>query len=269
MKNPSLFIFALLCSSAASPAASVFWSFQNSPNANSSNPNYNGPATGSLSGGTATSVSGFLGSPDLTAIPGTAPLSVGNFAGGANYTDPATGILWEGNGSGAATPVGQNLQWGSGNTISTNAGAGFILSLNTVGLTDLSMRFDVRSAVAGASAGAITGFSSVSYRLLPSDPWTVILATTPTWALSGNYTLDRAIDLSSFDVLEGKESLELQFVFNGGAKTVGGPVDAPTYPTHNMRIDNLLVTAIPEPGSVALAGLAAAGFLIRRRRAGA
>jgi hypothetical protein len=253
MSKPFLLTLACAAAFSSAEAASVFWSFQTTQSGNT----YNGPTSAVLGGGSFTSNTGFAGTPTFTAIRGTGSGTVGAAgAGGATATDPNTGLVWEGGGTAAP---GNSIQWGSAAETDL-AGAGFILGLNTTGLTDLVIGFDVRSNHSGGATGAPTGFSTVDYRI-NSGEWISIPTTgMPTWQLQSTWQNDvPSIDLSGIDAIENQSNLELRFVFNGGPKN-------PTTAIHNMRIDNLLVTAVPEASSMALAAAGALGLAVRRRR---
>lgn len=251
----------------ASHAASAFWSFQSVAGGGT----YNGPGNNAPSGGyTTTSSSGFLTTPTFTAVAGTGGGVVSGTGGGLSYVDLSTNTNWLGNGT--DTPAqGWNVQWGS-NATQNLTGAGFILGLNTTGLSDLKVRFDLRSASSQngtieGQTGAVTSFSAINYRI-NGGAWASVGATSSTWNLSGGWQAGAGtVDLSAFDFLENVENLELEFVFNGGAKipmTTGGSIGA--NPVHNIRIDNLLVSAVPEPAS-AVMFLGGGLFALRRRRA--
>jgi len=255
MKFAMLSLAMALGAYSSAGAASVFWSFQTDPAGGS----YNGPVTNTPSGGTTTSVSGFQGNPDLSAYVGSGGGAVGGILGGLDYMDPATGTTWQSSGTSGAGSVGYGLQWGSNETQNLT-GAGFTVSLNTTGLTDLMFRFDVRSAQSGSATGAPTSFSAINYRLNGTGNWTSVGATDlPTWLVQSAWQSEKVVDLKAFDFLEGQSNLEIQFIFNGGAKDQLGQA-------HNLRIDNLLLTAVPEPASVALLGMSVAFMGMRRRR---
>lgn len=256
MKFSSYILAAVLIGSVGSAcAASTFWSFQTDPAGGS----YNGPTTGAPSGGTATSASGFQGTPDLSAFVGSGGGAVNGILGGLNYTDPATGTTWESSGTSGAGSVGYGLQWGSNETQNLT-GAGFTIALNTTGLTGLVLRFDVRSAQSGSALGAPTGFSAINYRLNGTGGWLSVGATgLPTWAVQSAWQTEKVVDLSAYGFLEGKENIELQFIFNGG------PKDPDLAGAHNLRIDNLLLTAVPESSSMGFVALSAVSLLRRRR----
>lgn len=255
MLKPILLTFCFSAAFHSADAASVFWSFQTSAAGGS----YSGPTTANPGAGSYTSNSGFLGTPSLQAIAGNSTVVVSGFAGGVDFADPNTGTTWVGGGTSAP---GYTLNWGAGSTTSTSlAGAGMILGLNTTGLSGLSVSFDVRSATSGSggSQGAPTGFSSISYRT-DGGAWIPLATSGPTWSLSTSWQSRKELDLSSFEQLSNQANLELMLIFNAGAKS------AETGITHNMRIDNLLVTAVPEASSMALAAAGALGLAIRRRR---
>jgi hypothetical protein len=253
-----LSVIFFVTAGSVSQGASVFWSFQTTATGST----YSGPTTALPSGGTFTSNLGFGGTPVLTAIAGTGSTGFGSAvvgtggAGGTTFTDPATGTVWEGGGTAAP---GNALQWGSDSTRDLT-GSGFSLSLNTSGLTDLRLDFDVRSAQSGGPTGAPTGFSAINYRTDGGAWLSVGVVSSPTWLVQTGWQENiSTLDLSSFDFLENQSTLELQLIFNGGTKSNSSSI-------HNMRIDNLLVTAVPEPSSFALLGLGVVALVAKRRR---
>lgn len=263
MKIQLFSIFASLAAGSSSVhAASAFWSFQSVAAGTS----------GGYTGGV-TSNSAFATAPSFSGFGGTGGATFGSVGGGVTATDQNTGTQWVGNGT-TSPSVGYSTQWNSSSTANLT-GAGFTLGLNTTNVVDLRVQFDLRSAssqntTTAGQAGGITSFSAINYRTSPTGTWdSVGLTSYPTWSLSTNWQSGvGVIDLSSFNFLEGVAGLELQFIFNGGEKQLITPSGGgePVFPVQNIRIDNLLVTAVPEPSSLALLGLGMLGLASRRRR---
>ncbi len=266
LKTP-LFLAAVIISASQAHAAAVFWSFQN-----------NAAGTGGTGGGPNvgfTSNAGFAGTPSVIQFAPGSPGAVASFGGGGAGSNggvltgasatPYTygGTTWEGSGTGATG--GYSMVWGtsqgSATGLSALANIGFIVTLNTVGLTDLTMRFDVRSAT-GSSTLAVppNSFAAIEYNI--GGGWVGTgLESGLSWpATSGTFFSARSIDFSAINGIENQTSVQLRFTFANGSTPTGDV-------TQNIRIDNLLINAVPEPASVSLAGLATIGFLIRRRRA--
>ena len=70
---------------------------------------------------------------------------------------------------------------------------------------------------------------------------------------------EETINLSSVTAINNQSNVKIRFVFQDGS--------VPTSDiTQNIRIDNLLFTAIPEPSAAALALAGVLGTGLRRRR---
>lgn len=234
----SLSLLALLCSTGLSHAATAYWSFQNG-----AGNNYNSGVTYH---------SGFASAPSFVGFAGTGGASLSQHGEGRAYTEPTTSTGYVG---------GYATYWDSGSSMTSNlTGAGFTVTLDMSGLSNLSMRFDIRSAAGNATNkdGLPTSFSAINYRLGAGDSWTNSGITAPNWTISPNGYYEFSTSLAGLDAIEGQGYVELQFIFNGGAKTVEQ--------AQNVRLDNLQFTAVPEPSTLALlAPLAGAVFLRRRK----
>jgi hypothetical protein len=184
--------------------------------------------------------------------------SVGS-GGALSYTYPGNGVTYQGSGNGNAP--GHSLLWGTSNNSNYFDGAGFTLSLNTVGLTDLGLRFDVRAATGSTTNGRPPdSFSAIDYSLDGGTSWFSTGLSSPTWA-NGNSTPFSAqtLNLSGVDAIEGQSNVRLRFTLETSAVPSAAV-------TQNVRIDNLVISAVPEPTSAALLCLGTAGLLAWRRR---
>jgi len=242
---------AAFCSHSAVSAASVYWSFQNTTDALA--------GSGSKSGFTAND--GFLGTPTVTQFkPATGPAASFGTGGASSYT--YGGTEYRGSGSGAAP--GFSMLWGTSEGSTGTfalAGIGFTVTLNTTGLSDLAMRFDVRSATGDPGKGVPPSrFSLIEYSY-DGVAWfdTGLAAGTGWQAKAGALFEEETVNFSSISQINNQANVQLRFTFQDGS-TPSADV------TQNIRIDNLLFTAVPEPTSVALLGLGALALGARRRR---
>ncbi|QNN23239.1 hypothetical protein HED60_13475 [Planctomycetales bacterium ZRK34] len=169
--------------------------------------------------------------------------STGN-AGGTTFTD-YQGTTWTGSGS-SATP-GHSLTWNPGST-----GNSLSLTFSTLNLTDLSLRFDVRSGQA-AGGSSPTGFNTFTYDIGGGEVAVGTLG--PAFTPVGSYHA-WSVDLSALDAIENQSSVTLKWTFD----------DLASSPGESMRIDNIQAAAtIPTPAALP-AGLAMLGLLVMRRK---
>jgi hypothetical protein len=131
-----------------------------------------------------------------------------------------------------------------GGTDSGNNGAYFQFAFSMAGLTDLGVSY--------ATRGTSTGFN------------------TQTWSYSTNGT-----DFTDFETVTGTTSTTFSLkefsapaaLDNVATAFLRVTFDGATASNGNNRLDNITLTAVPEPSTVALAamGLGLAGFAARRR----
>jgi PEP-CTERM putative exosortase interaction domain len=233
---------------ASSEAVSVFWAFQTdaSTTTNQTAPNFNDMASTPV-------ITMFAGSDGAsTQYPGT---------GGASSFS-YNGVTY--GGSGGSGTDGRSLQWSvAANSNNSLIGSGFTVSnINLTNLQDLTMRFDIRSASGLTSPAAPTTFTSIEYSLNGGSSWVDITGSlaVPTWvgATSSPFSVED-VDFSSIAAIEGQSNVSLRFVFSNGG----------TDPTtnQNIRLDNLLFSAVPEPSTLALVGVLGIAGMVRRKRA--
>jgi MYXO-CTERM domain-containing protein len=129
-----------------------------------------------------------------------------------------------------------------GLTGSSHNGSFAEIGLSTAGYADLSLSFAARRSS--------TGFGNDRLEALIGEVWTLVASFNPSTVAWTTHTFD----LSELDVLENGFA-KLRFVFDGASSGSG-----------TVRFDNLTVSGstVPAPGALAL--LAAAGALGRRRR---
>ncbi len=223
---------SLLTAAGTSSAAGLFYSFDQ-------NKNGSGDETTGFTLVT-TAISGFASSSDVTYTGSS--LRTQADGGETSFVSFEGGTPWLGSG-GSSTP-GHSLAWNQGSTGNT-----FSFNLDTTGTTDLAIRLTVRSA---AGVSAITDFTSFTYNT-GSGPVAI------TSGIS-NFTADAGFsqwsaNLSGLTAVENQQSVAFQWTI-------------PSIPSgDSFRVDNIQLTAVPEPSTVVLLGLAlAAGVVVARRR---
>lgn len=242
-----------LAGTVSSDAAVAYWSFQTDE----------AGATGTLN---VTGYNGFATAPTIVTSAGTATgtSSMKTGTGGVQYNSPVNGSHYAGTDIGVNNVTsGNSMYWATSQTVGAAlTGASFTVTLATTGLTDLTMQFDIRSATAQAGTPAPGAFSAMEYSLNGTD-WISLGVTSPTWAHSTSTLWDRTpvLDFSGVDAIENQSSVQLRFTFEDSGVAAG---ESPA--NMNVRVDNLVITAVPEPGSVMLLGLAAVSAVVRRRR---
>lgn len=217
-------------------AATAFWAFQESI------------ASGSAYRATPNVFNGFLSTPTITKIDGVTTSSSG---GGQNS------FIYNGEdyrGSNDGTTGANSFGWNATGT-QNFTGAGFTLGLDLTGLSDLTIAFSMRSAGSGTTPPLT--FKSIEYIVSGGEPQLISSTLYPSWVHGGGYQRVNTIDLSSLAAIEGQSSVQLRFLFADTANSVD--------PT-SLRIDNLVLTAVPEPSSILLGAAGLLGLAGRRRR---
>jgi hypothetical protein len=156
---------------------------------------------------------------------------------GVAYTDAA----------GVSHAMGQSAAWDEIKVSGDNAR--WIVTIDTVGWTDLSVRFDYKAWKSS------TDSFDIDYRLNDTDPWTNILNNTPITGGSSGF-LSFSYSLASLDAIENQPVVE--FRFNDFDKDGSG----------KLAFDNfeLTGTPIPEPATIGLLGLGITAIIRRRRK---
>jgi hypothetical protein len=181
---------------------------------------------------TAPTAENVIGTPTLVLSGGTLDPTGKN---GVAYTDAA----------GVSHIDGQAGAWNELKITGDNAR--WIVTIDTVGWTDLAVRFDYK-----AWSSKTTSFD-IDYRLNDTDPWTNILNNTP---IVGDSTFRSfAYSLASLDAIENQSVVELRFN------------DFDNKGSGKLAFDNfeLTGTQIPEPATIALFGLGITAIIRRKR----
>ena len=219
-------------------AALAFWSFQTE----ASNTAYQSSISRQK---------GFSGTPSLV-FTGTALQSASGTNNGAQFTFDDHNYA-----GGGETRA---IAWQHTATSAWVNDKSFTLTLNTTGFSDLNIRFDARTAANPSPHGQAPSSYTVLYSIDGGSSW--IPTTLPaTWAADASYH-EVALDLSSITDLNNQSDVRIRFNLDDG------PASAPDVSTtRNVRVDNFLVTAVPEPSAFILSALTALGATLRRRRA--
>ena len=229
----------------AAEAATAYFAFQS------------GTASGSPYQGTVTSNVGFASNPTISKTNGAASSVDGG--GQTSFADPNNpSNVYEGNGSGVTTvnSYGWNV---AANDLQSFTGAAFTVTVNMTGLTDLNIAFGLRAAGDTDPGYVPLSFKAIEYSIGGSGTWTSVGVASPTWAVNSTYS-GKSVDLSALNVIEGASDVQIRF-------SLADSVVIPTGQTaSSIRIDNLVLTAVPEPSMGLLALFPALAFGARRRR---
>lgn len=187
-------------------------------------------------GTTAVVINNSQGVPSLTLVEDSGPLADLNGQGGTSYTDAA----------GTSHSSGQSVGWTTGILDSSvDPNDYWLLDLDTTGYTDLSLRFDYRLTDAVFQGDTLLGPTQLTV------DWSAggsAFATIQTFDLNRNNSYNEfVLDLSSIDALENTTDAKLRGTWsNDGSELIAGGA-APS-----ARLDNLQVTAVPEPATATL-----------------
>lgn len=253
MKKPALHLLAttaiLAASSHISQGATAFWAFQTEADGSTGT----NSLTANLNDGFASvsAVSTFLGGNGAT-----------NASSGGQTSYDFNSTTYTGNGTSVSGGATRCIGW-QASSAATLTGAGFGFGLNTMGLTDLSLSFSVRSATSSASTvgPAPTQFALIEYSIDGGDNWVDTgLADSFTWSASTSFNArSPVLSFSGITAIENQPDVMLRFVL-GNTKLDGASG------TIALRIDNLELNAIPEPTSLSASAAAGLLLLVRRRR---
>ena len=228
----AVMVIALVNAGLAHGSTIAFWNFNSGTDATSGTFN------------AATTLAVTEGSGTLTFSNGTTGLAV--FAGTVtNLPSPDP----DGTGRGVALAI-QN------GTDGANNGSFLQINVDLTGLQNLGMSF--------AAQRTSTGFNAIDVSYAVGEGSYTSFFAVPTLETSMGTTSAvpasiRTVDFSSINnLIAGQDDVRIRMTFSGGSESASAG---------NNRFDNLTLTAVPEPSTVALAamGLGLAGFAARRR----
>jgi hypothetical protein len=172
--------------------------------------------------GTVTASEGFYGVPVVERF--ATAIDSADSGGASSFAD-FTGTNWLG--SGSSTTPGHSLTFNPG-----SGGNAFDLTFSTIGLANVRLRMDVRSATQGGTPP--TAFNSFTYDI-GGGP---VPITGANLNFPANNTFQPwTVDLSAIAVLENQPKVTLRWTFEDLAAT----------PAESLRVDNIEVTADPVP----------------------
>jgi len=169
-----------------------------------------------------TASTGFAGTPSVERL--ATVTDAANAGAAASFTD-FTGTTWLG--SGSSTTPGHSLTFNPG-----SVGNQFSVTFPTIGLRNVRVRFDVRSATQGGTPP--TSFTSFTY---DAGGGPVSMPGANLNFVANNAFQSWSADLSAIAELENRPSVTLRWTFE----------DLSASPLESMRIDNLQVSASPVP----------------------
>lgn len=150
---------------------------------------------------------------------------------GKSYTDA----------EGTAHSAGQALGWASG----VNDGQYLILSINLAELYNPAIRWDYQASATGPSS------ANLEYKV-GTDEWTLVESITVTNDATWRSYVNSLEGISS--AINNQNDVQFRITdFTGGSSS------------GTFRLDNLEVSAIPEPGTILLTGLGLLGALMVRK----
>ncbi len=127
-----------------------------------------------------------------------------------------------------------------------NNGNAILFSVDLTGLSSAKVTFAVRGTATGFDLGTWSWSSGGS-------AFADILPPVNTTTQSSSYAL-KTVDFSSISVLNNSSDVKFRYTLDG-ATNAGG----------NNTFDNFQISAVPEPTSLILVGIACAPMLLRRR----
>lgn len=138
-------------------------------------------------------------------------------------------------GAGGGVSGNNSFGWNvAANEIQSFTGAGFTITVNMAGLTDLSVAFSLRAAGSAVEGLVPASFKSIEYFDVVSSAWVSTGVTSPSWATGSNNYSRYSVSFSDLDEIEGQPDVQIRFTLADTSVIPAGGTAS------SIRIDNLV-----------------------------